>query len=115
MHILAYTLILAPVALALGLTSVGGPVYLAVAVVLNALFILGGVRLWRRDEEVAVDDHYAAERRFFRFSLLYLFGHFAAILAETVLQQATVRQLRQLVVIGQAMDFGFRLLVLGDV
>jgi protoheme IX farnesyltransferase len=84
-HILAYTLILAPVALALGLTSVGGPVYLAVAVVLNALFILGGLRLWRRDEEVAVADNYVAERRFFRFSLLYLFGHFAAILAETVL------------------------------
>src|SRR5699024_6443893 len=36
-HIFAYTLILAPVALALGLTPVGGPVYMAVAVVLNAL------------------------------------------------------------------------------
>ena len=34
-HIFAYTLVLAPFALWLGFTSVGGPLYLAVAVVLN--------------------------------------------------------------------------------
>ena len=42
--------------------------------------------LWRRDEEVALDDRYAREKRFFYFSLLYLFGHFAALLAEAGLK-----------------------------
>lgn len=81
-HILAYTLILAPVAVGTAFTSIGGPLYLAVAVVLNALFIRGAWRLWRRDEAVAEAEKYAAEKRFFYFSLLYLFGHFAALIAQ---------------------------------
>ncbi|WP_299846217.1 heme o synthase [uncultured Paracoccus sp.] len=81
-HIFAYTLVLAPFALWLGLTSVGGPVYLAVAVVLNALFILGGWRILRRDEAAAEADHYAVEKRFFKLSLIYLFLHFLALLVQ---------------------------------
>lgn len=84
-HILAYTLILAPFALALGFTSIGGPVYLAAAVVLNALFIHGAWRIRNRDEGAAAADRYAAEKRFFGFSLAYLFLHFVALLAEAVL------------------------------
>ena len=52
-HIFAYTLVLAPFAIWLGLTSVGGPIYLAAAVVLNALFIHGGWQILRRDEAAA--------------------------------------------------------------
>lgn len=81
-HILAYTLILAPVAVGTAFTSIGGPLYLAVALGLNALFIRGAWRLWRRDEAVAEAEKYAAEKRFFYFSLLYLFGHFAALIAQ---------------------------------
>lgn len=81
-HILAYTLILAPVAIGTGLTSIGGPIYLAVAIVLNAMFIWGGWKLWRRDEAEAEADGYRAERKVFFFSLLYLFLHFAALLVE---------------------------------
>ncbi len=81
-HIFGYALVLAPVAVGLGLTSIGGPVYLAVAVVLNALFIAGAFRLMRRTDEAAVADGYRAEKKFFWFSLLYLFGHFAALLVE---------------------------------
>lgn len=81
-HILAYTLILAPVAVGTAFTSIGGPLYLAVALVLNALFIRGAIRLWRRDEALAEAEKYAAEKRFFYFSLLYLFGHFAALIAQ---------------------------------
>lgn len=81
-HIFAYTLVLAPFALWLGLTSVGGPVYLAVSVVLNALFILGGWRILRRDEAAAETDHYAVEKRFFKLSLIYLFLHFLALLVQ---------------------------------
>ena len=81
-HVLAYTLILAPVAVGTAFTSIGGPLYLAVALVLNALFIRGAIRLWRRDEALAEAEKYAAEKRFFYFSLLYLFGHFAALIAQ---------------------------------
>lgn len=70
---------LAPFAVALGLTSIGGPIYMAVAVVLNALFILGGWRILRRSEAQAQADGYQAEKNFFRLSLYYLALHFAAL------------------------------------
>ncbi|WP_299359172.1 heme o synthase [uncultured Paracoccus sp.] len=81
-HIFGYTLVLAPFALALGFTSVGGPFYLAVSLVLNGLFILGGWRILRRDEEQAAADAYAVERAFFKLSLYYTFLHFAALLVQ---------------------------------
>jgi heme o synthase len=84
-HILAYTVVLAPVALGLGLTSVGGPVYMAVAVLLSAEFLRGAVRIWRRDEGMAEADGYKVEKSVFRFSLLYLFALFAALLVEAAL------------------------------
>jgi protoheme IX farnesyltransferase len=84
-HILVYTILLVPVALGAALTSIGGPLTLAVAVLLNLWFILGAVRIWRRDEALAEADKYAVEKAFFRFSLLYLFLHFAAFLVEAAL------------------------------
>ncbi|HHX90160.1 MAG TPA: protoheme IX farnesyltransferase [Paracoccus sp.] len=90
-HIIAYTLALVPVAIGAGLTSIGGPVYLAVAVVLNAIFLLGAWRIWRRPEAVAESDNYRVEKRFFTFSLVYLFGHFAAFLVETTPWAAAFR------------------------
>ncbi|TCS65616.1 heme o synthase [Primorskyibacter sedentarius] len=81
-HILAYTVLLAALAIGTSFTSVGGPVYLAVALVLNALFLKGAVDIWRRDEELSEADNFAAERKFFKLSLLYLFAHFVAILVE---------------------------------
>ena len=59
-HILAYTLLLAPVAGWLALTSVGGPVTLAAVVVLNLLFLKGAVDIWRRDDAAAEADNYLA-------------------------------------------------------
>ncbi|QPM88950.1 heme o synthase [Pseudooceanicola algae] len=84
-HIVAYTLLLAPLAIGTGFTSIGGPLYMAVAVVLNVLFLAGALRIWRRDETQAAADGYKVERSFFRLSLIYLFAHFAAILGEAVL------------------------------
>ncbi|WP_410218113.1 heme o synthase [Paracoccus sp. (in: a-proteobacteria)] len=81
-HIFAYTLVLAPFALGLGLTSIGGPLYMAVAVVLNAAFIHGGWQILRRNEDQAREDGYAVERRVFKLSLYYLFLHFLALLAQ---------------------------------
>ncbi|MEZ5755944.1 MAG: heme o synthase [Paracoccaceae bacterium] len=85
-HILAYTLLLAPVAVAAGFTSIGGPIYLTAAVLLNAWFIIGAWRIWRRDEAAAEADSYAVEKSVFRFSLYYLFLHFGAFLAEAALR-----------------------------
>ena len=85
-YIFAYTLVLAPVAVALALSSVGGPVTLAAALVLNAIFIGGGWRLLRRDEAEAEADGYRAEKRFFRFSLAYLFLQFGVLLVEVSLR-----------------------------
>lgn len=85
-HILAYTLLLVPVAVGAALTGIGGPVTLAVVGVLNLGFVIGAVRLLQRDEARAGADGYAAEKAFFRFSLLYLFLHFAAFLTEAALK-----------------------------
>lgn len=81
-HIFAYTLVLAPFAIWLGLTSIGGPIYLAVALLLNALFIWRGWQVMQRTDEQSYGDHHKAEKRFFKLSLYYLFGHFAALLVQ---------------------------------
>ena len=84
-HILAYALLLVPVSLGLGLTPVAGPVYMAAALVLNLLFVHGAWAVWRRGRDAAEADRWAAERRLFKLSLLYLFLHFGALLAEVAL------------------------------
>ena len=84
-HIFGYTLALAVVSLALGLTSIGGLVYMAVAVVLNALFIAGAWGIFKRSDADSEADSHAAERRFFKLSLAYLFLHFGALLVESTL------------------------------
>lgn len=85
-HILVYTVLLAVLALGAAFTGIGGPIYLTVSVVLNALFLIGAVRIWRRNEDDAEADNFLVERRFFKLSLLYLFLHFGAILAESLLR-----------------------------
>ena len=85
-HILVYTILLAPVAIGAAFTSIGGPIYLAAALVLNAWFLIGAWRIWRRDETQAEADKYAVEKAVFRFSLYYLFLHFGAFLAEAALR-----------------------------
>ena len=85
-HILAYTVLLFPVPIWLALTSVGGPVTLVTALVLNGFFLKGAYAIWRRDEAQAEGDAYAVERKFFRLSLYYLFLHFGALVADAVLR-----------------------------
>jgi protoheme IX farnesyltransferase len=89
-HILAYTVLLAVFAIALGFTSIGGPVYLTTAVILNALFIKGAWDITRRDEDMSEADNFAVERKFFKLSLLYLFASFGAILVDAVLTRMGV-------------------------
>ncbi len=85
-HILAYTVLLALLAVGTAFTAIGGPIYLVTAVVLNALFLIGAARIWNRNENDSEADNFAVERKFFRLSLWYLFLHFGAILAESALR-----------------------------
>ena len=85
-HILGYTLALMPVSVWAALSGIGGPVTLAAVTVLNAIFLLGAWRIWWRDEATAEADRYAVEKRFFRYSLSYLFLHFGAFLVEALLR-----------------------------
>mmetsp|Transcript_23163 Transcript_23163/g.39601 ORF Transcript_23163/g.39601 Transcript_23163/m.39601 type:complete len:313 (+) Transcript_23163:1041-1979(+) len=87
-HILIYTVPLVVLAVGTAFTSIGGPVYLATALVLNAMFLKRAYDIWRRDEAQAEADGYAVEKSFFKLSLWYLFLHFGAILAEALLPAA---------------------------
>jgi protoheme IX farnesyltransferase len=87
-HIFAYSLILAVAAIAPAFTTIGGPVYLAGAVILNARLVAGAWRVWRRAPEAAEADRFLVEKRFFGFSILYLFLHFVLLLAEAALGAA---------------------------
>jgi protoheme IX farnesyltransferase len=75
-QILLYTLLLAPVAMAPMFLGVAGLAYGAVAVVLNAGFILHALRVLKERQ-----GHKCA-KAMFGFSLLYLFGHFAALVLD---------------------------------
>ncbi len=89
-HILVYTVLLAPVAVATAFTPIGGPVYLVAALGLSAGFLRGAWQIWRRDEVMAEADGYKVEKAVFRFSLLYLFALFGALLVEAVLRALAV-------------------------
>jgi protoheme IX farnesyltransferase len=90
-QILAYALLLAPLALAPVATGLGGWLYGLVAAATGALFVLLAVRVFKsRAGEAGSDkaDLYEvkagdrAARDLFAFSILYLFALFAALLAE---------------------------------
>ncbi|WP_299782396.1 heme o synthase [uncultured Roseobacter sp.] len=85
-HVLGYTLPLVLLAVGTGFTAIGGPLYLAAAVILNAMFLKGAFDIWRRDETQAEADAYRVEKKFFRLSLWYLFAHFGMILIEAMLR-----------------------------
>ncbi|MEL6960860.1 MAG: heme o synthase [Pseudomonadota bacterium] len=85
-HILVYTVLLVALVIGAAFTSLGGPVFLTAAAILNVLFLKGAYHIWRRDEAQAEADEYAVEKSFFKLSLWYLFLHFGAILADALLR-----------------------------
>jgi heme o synthase len=85
-HVIAYAVLLVPVAIGLGFTSIGGPIYLATAVALNLWFVKGCYDIYKRDDAAAEADNYAVEKHVFKVSLFYLFLHFGALLAEAALR-----------------------------
>jgi len=84
-HILVYSVLLTLTSLGAGLTALGGPIYMAVAAICAIVVMRDAWVISRRNEDMAEADKYAVEKRFFKFSLLYLFLHFVVILAEAAL------------------------------
>ena len=97
LQILIYSLVLVPVAVAPGLTGLGGPLYLAVSTIGGLGFLGLAIRLWRSragdqpdkaesvGREAALYDVRAEAkpaRNLFAFSILYLMALFAALLVE---------------------------------
>ena len=73
-------------AVGLAFSGIGGPVYLAGALILNARLLADARTVWRRDAAAAAADRYRAEKRFFGFSILYMTLLFALLLAEAALR-----------------------------
>jgi heme o synthase len=75
-QMLVYTLLLAPIALVPAVLGVAGWIYGAIAFALNAAFIWHAIAVLREGK-----GHRAA-KAMFGFSLMYLFGHFAALVLD---------------------------------
>lgn len=99
LQILLYSLVFVPVAVAPGLTGMGGLVYLAVSILGGLGFLFLAARLWRSragdqpdkaeavGREAALYDVRAEAkpaRNLFAFSILYLMALFAALLVESM-------------------------------
>lgn len=83
-QIVLYTLLTVVCAMALGFSSIGGAVYLSGASVMNVLFVFYAIRLWQRSDMVAENDGYAYEKKFFGFSIVYIFVVFMLLVIEKV-------------------------------
>ncbi len=70
--ILHYTVILIISSQVISFSEIGGPVFFLFSNVLNALLLLSAVNLVRFNE----NNGYERERRFFKFTILYLFLYF---------------------------------------
>eukprot|EP01039_Chlorochromonas_danica_P022164 gene22164-27533_t len=91
LQILIYSLILAPLGVAPAFTGLGGPLYLGVSTIGGAMFLALAIRLFLStagDGETGATGLYAVKpgakeaRDLFAFSIGYLFILFAALLAE---------------------------------
>ena len=80
-HILAYTLLLAPLGVLPAFIGLGGVLYLAVSCFMGAWMLLEAFKTWREKDAVKEP----AARRLFGVSLLYVFVPFAVLIAEHLL------------------------------
>lgn len=87
-QIALYSFALAAAAVAPAFTSVGGVFYLVAAGALSAEFVRLACVVGFRSEAAAEADGHKAEKRLFRFSILYLFLVFLALAAEAGLKAA---------------------------
>ncbi|MDA8752221.1 heme o synthase [Amylibacter sp.] len=89
-HILSYTVLLTPFSIGLAFTSIGGPIYFTLSIILSLMFLLGSLKLFRRNEKIATEDNYTDERKLFKFSLFYLFLLFTALLIEALMRSLDI-------------------------
>ena len=87
-HAMAWAVLTVPASLALALSPAGGPLVLAVALPLNAVWLWRAWRVWRRGDAGAEADGHAAEKALFKWSIVYLFASFAAPIAQAALPAA---------------------------
>ncbi|MDG2474035.1 MAG: heme o synthase [Paracoccaceae bacterium] len=83
-NIIAYTIILAVLALIIAFSELGGPLYFLVCVPLNIGFLIGSFKIFKRNESLSKLDNFRVEKKVFVFSIFYLFAHFGIIGIETV-------------------------------
>jgi protoheme IX farnesyltransferase len=86
LQVLLYTLVLFAATLLPFVTGMSGPIYLAAAIVLGAMFSGYAWRLWRNYSD-------SLARRTFRFSIVHLTLLFAALLVDHYLWPPIVRLL----------------------
>jgi protoheme IX farnesyltransferase len=84
-----YSLVLAPMPVALAFTTAGGPLTLLVALWANVRFLEGAWRVSGRGQAGAVADGYRAEKKLFGVSIVYLFAIFGAVIADGLLRALT--------------------------
>ena len=85
-HILAYSLVLAPIGVAPFALGFAGPVYGVVSTLLGANFLRHAVAVFRMAD---ADPAMVPAKKLFAFSIVYLFALFALLLAEAVFARMT--------------------------
>jgi protoheme IX farnesyltransferase len=78
-QIVVYTALLVPLALVPAVMGFGGAFYILAAIALDAVLLALALNVYRVREGRAAD---RAAKQLFAFSIIYLFGLFAALLAE---------------------------------
>jgi protoheme IX farnesyltransferase len=82
LQILIYSVVMAACAVALAYVGPGGKAYLAVSTVGSVIFVALAWQVFRSGDGPGADAH---ARRLFTYSIFYLFGLFATLIAEHVL------------------------------
>ena len=80
--ILYYTLMLTIFSQAISFSEIGGPVFFLLSNVLNVFLLMSAVKLVR----INMRDGYEQERRFFKFTILYLFLYFSFLVINSGLK-----------------------------
>jgi protoheme IX farnesyltransferase len=83
-QILIYSILLVPLAVVPYFVGLAGLTYLALSVVLGAVFLALAIRVYFTTEGREAD---TAARRLFLFSIFYLYGLFATLFVEALLNR----------------------------